>query len=514
MKKGKEKTNTSEKKFELIKKFKKTWLAKGINTVALIAILVAIFILINLGMKKWDPTPIDLTKSKDYTLTDESKNRVKNINKEVTIYFLGYQEENVDVELAKQYNKTNSKIKIKLVEEKNKTVMKKKYNLMDDVAYIIIECGKNTRTISEYDIESYDYETGGSVDIAEQKITSGIINVTAEKMPKVYFLAGYTDFTLDEDGYLLGLKQYLEDETLTYESINLLNKQKVPEDCDTLVIMTPNKDFDDVTTKAILNYIKSGGNILWFNGMYEKENNYKNVEKILSEYGVKKFEKGIIFETDKDKIFGYETCFAPEIQENNILKNVKQSAGTVFFNATRININEDKLEVLKVEKEDLLIASEKSYYAKDLSQNATGKDDEKGPFIVGAKLEKTVSTNSKKEKDNENNKKDDEENNNTLKSTLIIYGNDFFISDIPVQIGENQVSVYALLNNKDVALNSIAYLTNQDEEITIRKSYSDSQTTFTPSEKEKTIITAIIFTVPTAIIIIGIVVWYIRKRRV
>ena len=35
---------------------------------------------------------------------------------------------------------------------------------------------------------NYNYETYAQVDIAEQKITSAILNVTSEKTPKAYFL--------------------------------------------------------------------------------------------------------------------------------------------------------------------------------------------------------------------------------------------------------------------------------------------------------------------------------------
>ena len=74
------------KKSEKIQSFKKKWLIKGTTTILLIAILIAIFVLINYGMKKLDPTPIDCTKSQDYSLSEDSKNRVKNIEKDVNIY--------------------------------------------------------------------------------------------------------------------------------------------------------------------------------------------------------------------------------------------------------------------------------------------------------------------------------------------------------------------------------------------------------------------------------------------
>ena len=99
-------------------------------------------------------------------------------------------------------------------------------------------------------------------------------------------------------------------------------------------------------------------------------------------------------------------------------------------------------------------------------------------------------------------------------SKLIIYGNDAFITDTQVRDGSGRISyMIYIFNNADLPLNSIAYLTNNDQDITIRKSYSDSKTEFTPTQAQKTIIMIIIFAVPIIIIIIGLVIWTIRKRR-
>ena len=54
------------KKF--IKVIKQKWLIKGTTTIALIAILIAAFVLINMGVKKLNITAIDCTANKTNTL--------------------------------------------------------------------------------------------------------------------------------------------------------------------------------------------------------------------------------------------------------------------------------------------------------------------------------------------------------------------------------------------------------------------------------------------------------------
>ena len=64
---------------------------------------------------------------------------------------------------------------------------------------------------------------------------------------------------------------------------------------------------------------------------------------------------------------------------------------------------------------------------------------------------------------------------------------------------------------KDILLNSISYLTEREDNITIRKNVE--VTTYTVTEQQHRIILTIIFAVPIAIIILGIVVWQIRRRK-
>ena len=85
-KKTKKENNKKDKKVnKLIEIIKKKWLIKGTMTCLLVAIIIAIFIAINLGMQKLELTPIDFTQEKLYTLTEESKEKVKNIEKDVII---------------------------------------------------------------------------------------------------------------------------------------------------------------------------------------------------------------------------------------------------------------------------------------------------------------------------------------------------------------------------------------------------------------------------------------------
>lgn len=472
-----------------MKKIKK-WLINGTTTCAMVLFLISAFVLISMGMQKLNLTPLDLTPDKTYTVTEESKEKVKNIEKNVNIYLIGYSDDDSATILAKQYNKTNEKINVEAVDITKRTDLAQKYGIeSSDSSGIIVECGEKYKVLTDSDLYTYDTTTYESIDVTEEKLTSSILTVTADEVPNVYFLTGYSEISLNSG--MSYLAAYLSNEVMEVKELDLLSKKSVPEDCDTLVISTPSKDFADVVSNAIIKYINNGGNILWLNSSYGTAKDLPNVNKVLATYGVKPFATGYIMETDTDKMISDAPYMVlPDIQYSDL---TAKTNAVLFAEPTKIDIQDDnKLTELKVEKEKLLTASEKSFFRSDLNTQSSTKTDKDvaGEFTVGAMLTKTVGDNAK--------------------SILVIYGDNYFASDTTVT-EDSQTPILLAYDNKDLILNSIAYLTDRDEDITIRK--TTDTVTYTATEKQDIIIRVIIFVVPCLIILAGIVVWQLRRRK-
>ena len=147
------------------------------RTILLVAILVALYIVLNLWMQTINLAQIDLTKDKLYTLTDQSKNIAKKIDKEMTFYVWGYTEESSVIDLLKQYNAENSKITYKLVKTDD-IENKEKYGFEDNYPAIIGEATDGrTSYINDSDLYSYDANYN-VVDLTEQKLTNAINNLS------------------------------------------------------------------------------------------------------------------------------------------------------------------------------------------------------------------------------------------------------------------------------------------------------------------------------------------------
>lgn len=493
------KQNKEKKPNKFIEIIKKKWLVDGSKTFLLVLIIIAIFIGINIGMQKLELTPIDFSQEQLFTLTEESKEKVKNIDKDVNIYFIGYTEEDTNYSLAKQYKKANEKITAEAIDINTRPDLATKYGIESGTQGIIVECGEKSKVLTANDLVTYDTSTYETISIAEEKLTSSIISVTTNEVPKVYFLDGYSELTLKNSMNLLNM--FMQNEVMEVSNLDVLTTGKIPDDCATLVITTPNKDFDDIATNAIIEYVNSGKNILWLNAAISQTQNFANVNKILALYGVNPFEVGIIRETDSSKMITESPdLIKPELNSSTVTKDLYNSKGVIFPNATKININEDGLTDLKVEKTELANASEGAYFRTNfnIQSNNAQEGEEKGPFLIGVELDKTI-----KEENEETGEKE-------VTSKLVLFGENYFVTDF--QLSQNsQYAAVQLAYNKDLVLNSIAYLTEREEDITARK--STGTVTYTATQEQDTIIRIIIFTIPTLIIIAGIIVWQVRRRK-
>lgn len=476
-----------EKNINLIKQ---KWLRDTVLTTILVAILIGIFIFINIFVNRLDINPIDFTKEKLYTISDESKEQVKNINQDVHIYFFGYDEDNSCVILAKQYHDANEKISAEAIDINNRPDLAQKYGIDSNTSVgIIVESLDRYKVLTSSDFVTYDTTTFETIDITEQKLTNAIVDTTIAKKPHIYFLTGHGEAEITNE--LITINAFIQNEINEVSSLDLL-QSGIPEDCDALVIVSPTKDFAELETNKILDFISKGGNILWLNDPYIIDVELPNINKILEQFGLN-FSKGMIAEQDSSKIILQNPfLILPNISYHEITKDLYTNTGVVLAGTGKINFQEDeKLNELGLEVNTLLTSSEQSIYIEDYSAESIGESNgEIGQFTLGAEIIKKIDEN--------------------INSKMIVYSNCNFITDTTASetTGLKLVNLY---NNKDLILNSLAYLTDRGDSIRIRK--DSGMVVYTATQKQDNIVKIIIFVVPIIIIILGIVIWQVRRRK-
>ncbi len=485
-----------EKFKKILDNVKFKWLRQTSLTILLLAIIIGIFIGLNVGLKLIDLGDIDLTKEKTFTLTDESKEQVAKLPSEdkVQIYMFDYSENDSIVDLTKQYSRANENISVEIIDTSERPDLVSEYQIIEDSYMIAVICGDKHKVIGYNDLFSYDYNTGKTTDIAEQRLTNTIISVSSlgQTIP-IYILTGHDEYSMST--VFLSLSNDLNMENYELKELDLLIEERVPENCSTLIIASPAKDFTELEANKIKDYINAGGNILWMNDIdpINSKEPTPNIQSILDLYGVTINKDGAVFEQDTTRILmNTPDMIFPYVESSDILTTesvLLVDTGKLTF------VDNDKLSELNVTKTDLLSTSTKSFYRTDFSQGNQGgptDKEEKGGFVVGALLSKEIGEDKT--------------------SNLIVYANNAFATDVPITIGNARYSVVQMYNNMDAVLNSIAYLAKVEDKITIRKDTREV-TSYTATQSQHSIVVAVISIVPSAIIIIGIIVWALRRRK-
>ena len=140
---------------------KNKWLIRGTTTVALIAIIIAIYILLNWGVEKINLEDLDCTEKKLYSLSDETRTKIKNLDKDITIELLNMNDYNYVIEYAKKYEKASNKVKVEEVGDLSiRADLMSKYNIKDSDSLIVVKTDEKEKTIGISDLYTYDYSSG------------------------------------------------------------------------------------------------------------------------------------------------------------------------------------------------------------------------------------------------------------------------------------------------------------------------------------------------------------------
>lgn len=228
-------------------------------TVIVLPILIAVNVFVS-ALPKF-MTKYDISSSKLYSITSNTKVVVNNLQQDVTIYWVvqAGEEDDVIENLLSKYESQSSLIE---VVKKNPDVyptFTRQYT-SESVPNnsLIVESGERSRYISYNDIyvqtaDMYSYSYSTSFD-GEGAITSAIDYVVNEEQPKLYLLQGHGEADL-----LSTFRNQVEKDNIEIESLSLLNTEVIPEDADCLMLYSPESDLSEDERNLLADYVANGG---------------------------------------------------------------------------------------------------------------------------------------------------------------------------------------------------------------------------------------------------------------
>ncbi len=504
--------------------FRKKWLLSTSITVLLILVMIAAYISFNLWVIDLDLSKIDLTEDKVYTLSEQSKNVIKNIDKDVKIYTYGYEDNSNFAKFIRQYTKVNSRIvQIPLNNDTNPQLMQELGENFNSTLVIVMSGEKRTIITPSSDFTTYSSLTGDEIDVTEEKITNTILSLCDENLPNIYFVQGHGELTPDESGGIYYLASYMKNESYTVNTINLLTED-IPEDCDILAIISPGQDFMEQEVTKVKEFINKGKNLFVTIdriSLTEDNSSFPNVQAILDEYGVSVDTSGYVLELKKGSYYTNSTtqkstplAFIPEINTSHeITSDLSQESTPIWliYNGRLKYKSDEELSSMNVTKTVLANSSNESSFSTALN-NVTIEQmiasASSGQSDIIALMTKTLPASS-----------ENSDENNTNVSNLVICSSSAFLSDVSGLFGsdnnsvESQYPMISLGNNKNLAINAFAFLGNKDYNISVRKNTGSSVNAYTPTNEQSRNVFLIVFATPFIIILIGFAVSAFRNRR-
>ena len=376
---------------------------KDSYSAAMSVVVIAIVVVLNMivGQIPSKYTEFDISTGKLYTIGNETKKVLKNLDEDITIHYIvqsGNEDSTIE-KLLNQYKDNSSKIKI----EKIDPVTSPNYTsqFTDDKVSensLIVSSAKRNKVIdyssmyeSEIDYSTYQSKTTGFD--GEGQLTSAIDYVLSDELPVVYYVTGHNEVTLPD-----AVKNRIEKANLELKELNLLTAGEVPSDAAGLLLDSPETDYSKEEAQAIITYLQNGGKTLILTDYTGKE--HTNYDSILAEYGIEVTD-GIVVETNSNMYVQRPYYIVPTISASEITTDMTGGSTNVLLSGCQgFKVSENARDTLDI---STVLSPSEGAFVKTDPQNMTSYDKEDGdvdgPFSVAVTVSEDVSGTSDEDSD-------------------------------------------------------------------------------------------------------------------
>ena len=294
----------------------------GSYSLIISAIVLALLVVVNILISALPShlTKYDISSSKLYSITSNTKVVVNALTEDVTIYWIVQSDEEDEIieNLLDKYESLSDHIQ---VVKKNPDVYPTFAQQYTDETVannsLVVECGDRYRYIAHddiylYETDYYTYSTYLDSFDGEGAITSAIDYVVSEELPQIYLLEGHGEAELPAT-----FSDQIEKENMELHTISLLTADAIPEDADCVMIYAPATDISQEEADMLAEYADGGGKLLVMAGP-SQEDDLANLYGLLADYGVTA-QEGIVIEGDREH-YAFQSPFAlmPDMADSDV----------------------------------------------------------------------------------------------------------------------------------------------------------------------------------------------------
>lgn len=309
--------------------FKEQRFKYGAMSVGMTVLFILAVILLNVVVSKIverADIKIDLTKEKVYEVTDQTREYLSTLDKDIkiTVFMeeralndMGMEGKSI-VEVLNKYKQYSDRITIQYANiQTNPEIFTQYSNLYkgDLSNYIaVVTCGNKIKPLSQGDLIDYTVSASGSMDAAnttEQAITSAIMNVVDDKSVKVAVLNAKSYF------FMTDLIEMMTANGYEIEEVDA-TMGKIPEDATMLILNTPVTDLSPDMADKVEAFLYNDGNYgktMFYVSCY-KQGEMTNINNLLAAYGLKA-SQGRLLDLDTSNLMSTGTSYAIASAEYN-----------------------------------------------------------------------------------------------------------------------------------------------------------------------------------------------------
>lgn len=512
------KEKKSDKKIKAKRNHKK--LKHGTMATVLTVVFVAVLVLVNIvatSVFERFPLTIDMTSDDSYTISDETVDYIKNVDKEIKITVLAEESEFNSTskyirqanEILKNIAKNNKNITVEYVDLMSNPEVKSEYEESLAEYDIIVETGNNherTTVVHPQDLVNFSsdfensfqqnmgatletfieyyggmtaiqsYSTGIESNCAEQAFTSAVLRVTDADPKTVTFLTGRKEIAS-----LSYFQKLLTANGYTVNSIDITT-QDIPQEANLIVMGAPSVDYTADEVEKVSKFLDNDGklkkNLLYIESVQQP--NTPNIDELLEEYGIK-FRDEFVYDSDGSNASnGYVFM---ERANDKFMDDLKDDSlklfTSIYTKPITVKYSEKSMKTCEA-----YVQTSDTGYTMDKNQ----KELTKGVTVTAAVGSKAVFV-----------------DDGADYSNLIALGSEFFLDDTVLQMSQylNRQWILSLVNG----------VTGKSADITIEPKTVEGGLFDLTNTQIRVLEWVFIVIIPVIVLAIGITVWIKRKNR-
>jgi len=464
----------------------------GTNTFVLVVAVLA-----TLGGLNWianrRAVRVDFTKDQRYSLSDQTTKVLQGLPGEVTVtYFQRARDMAAGQERLKEYEVRSDKLKVEFVDPVQSPTRAQADDVRGPWPILIVEHGGKRERISND---------------SEEDLTNALIKVTREGKKTVCFVEGEGERSPEDSSErgFSGAKTALGKSLYEVKQVFLLREKAVPADCTVVVVAGPEKDLEPQATSPLRDFVKGGGKALFMVEPEFKEA-YTNVDGLLAEWKIEAGKDVVVDVSGMGQLFGASELapLATDYPYHPITKDFRVM--TLFGGARSMEAGEGTAP--GVTAQSLVRTSPQSWAESDVKTQGAITLDEKtgdrtGPISLAAvaTVQGPAPEPSPTPSPAEGEKAGDVETPKAKEGRVVAIGDVDFATN----------SLLGFQGNQDFFLNTVAWLAEDADLISIRPKEPEDQSLFLNKTTQQNVSLVALLVLPLLFVIGGVVTWWRRR---